>query len=534
MADRIHHLRNAAAEHDIGTAACHVRGNRHSARTAGFGNDLGFTLVLLRVEDVMRNAFLLHQVAEELGIFNRCRTDEDRLAARVAVLHVLHNGVVLFLRGLEDLILLIDTDHRTVGRDHDGFQAVNVLEFVRFGISRTGHAGQLVIHTEVVLEGDGGHRHGLLLHLHVFLRFDSLVNTVAPAAARHQTAREFVDDDHFAVLHHVFLVALEERVSLQRGNEVMHQHDVLGRVEAAAVRDKTALGEDLLHRLVTLVREVNLVLLLIHPVVARFLLALLTGEERRNLIHRLIEFDIVFSRTRNDERRSRLVNQNRVHFVDDRIVQRTLTAVPGLVLHVVTEIVETEFVIRTVGDIGGVGGALHSRILLVRQNHADRKAEPLIELPHPLRVTAGEVIVHGHHVHALAGQRVQVNRERGGQRLAFAGAHFSDLAVIQHHAADHLHIEVAHAKHSRGGFTHNRESFRQQVIQRFALLEPVAEFLSLRLQLIIGELLQLRFQFIDLGNAPTVRLHQAVISAAKNFRKNSVKHIVPSAGLKTA
>jgi hypothetical protein len=52
--------------------------------------------------------------------------------------------------------------------------------------------------------------------------------------------------------------------------------------------------------------------------------------------------------------------------------------------------------------------------------------------------------------------------------------------------------------------------------------------------LIIGELLQLRFQFIDLGNAPTVRLHQAVISAAKNFRKNSVKHIVPSAGLKTA
>ena len=368
----------------------------------------------------------------------------------------------------------------------------------------------------------------------MFLRLNSLMNTVAPAAARHQTAREFVDDDHFAVLHHVFLVALEKRMSLQRGDEVMHQHDVLRRVETAAVRNQTALGEDLLHSLVTLVREVNLMLLLIHPVVTRFLLALLTGEERRNLIHRLIEIDIVFGRTRNDERGSRLVNQNRVHFVDDRVVQRTLTAVPGFVLHVVTEVIETEFVIRAVRNISSVSGALHSRILLVRQNHADREAEPLIELPHPLCVTAGEVVVHGHHVHALAGQRVQVNRKRGGQRLALAGAHFSDLAIIQHHTADHLHIEVTHAKHSRRGLTHNSESFRQQVVQRFALLEPVAEFLSLRLQLIIGELLQLRFQLIDLGNAPTVRLHKAVISAAKNFRKNSVKHIVPSAGLKTA
>ena len=116
-------------------------------------------------------------------------------------------------------------------------------------------------------------------------------------------------------------------MSLQRGDEVMHQHDVLRRVETAAVRNQTALGEDLLHSLVTLVREVNLMLLLIHPVVTRFLLALLTGEERRNLIHRLIEIDIVFGRTRNDQRGSRLVNQNRVHFVDDRVVQRTLTAV---------------------------------------------------------------------------------------------------------------------------------------------------------------------------------------------------------------
>jgi hypothetical protein len=36
------------------------------------------------------------------------------------------------------------------------------------------------------------------------------VQAVGPAAAGHQAAGEFVDDDHFAVLHHVVLVAMEQ------------------------------------------------------------------------------------------------------------------------------------------------------------------------------------------------------------------------------------------------------------------------------------------------------------------------------------
>jgi hypothetical protein len=48
-------------------------------------------------------------------------------------------------------------------------------------------------------------------------------------------------------------------------------------------------------------------------------------------------------------------------------------------------------------------------------------------------------------VHALAGQRVEVDRQRRHQRLALAGAHLGDLAVVQHHAADELDVEVPHA-----------------------------------------------------------------------------------------
>ena len=43
------------------------------------------------------------------------------------------------------------------------------------------------------------------------------------------------------------------------------------------------------------------------------------------------------------------------------------------------------------------------------------------------------------------GERVQVQRQRGHERLALAGLHLGDAALVQHHAADQLHVEVAHA-----------------------------------------------------------------------------------------
>ena len=38
---------------------------------------------------------------------------------------------------------------------------------------------------------------------------------------------------------------------------------------------------------------------------------------------------------------------------------------------------------------------------------------------------------------------------------------------MQHHAADQLHVEVAHVEHPAAGFADHRESFDQNLIQRF-------------------------------------------------------------------
>ena len=96
-------------------------------------------------------------------------------------------------------------------------------------------------------------------------------------------------------------------------------------------------------------------------------------------------------------------------------------------------------------------------------------------LAHPVGVALREVVVDRDDVHALAGERVQVGRQRRDQRLAFAGAHLGDLAVVQHHAADQLHVEVAHLQRALAGLAHDGEGFGQQLVERRAVGDALLE-----------------------------------------------------------
>ena len=88
---------------------------------------------------------------------------------------------------------------------------------------RAGHAGELVVHAEVVLEGDRGEGLVLLLDLHALLGLDRLVEALGPAAALEDAAGELVDDLHLAVLDDVVLVALEQLLGPQRGLELVDE-----------------------------------------------------------------------------------------------------------------------------------------------------------------------------------------------------------------------------------------------------------------------------------------------------------------------
>ena len=123
---------------------------------------------------------------------------------------------------------------------------------------------------------------------------------------------------------------------------------------------------------------------------------------------------------------------------------------------------------------------------------ADRQAEEAVDLPHPLGVAAGQVVVDGDDVHALAGERVEVDRQRRDQGLAFAGPHLGDGALVQHHAADELHVEMALAERALRRLAHGGEGRDQDVVEALAGRELRLELVGAGAQLVVGERLELR------------------------------------------
>jgi hypothetical protein len=125
---------------------------------------------------------------------------------------------------------------------------------------------------------------------------------------------------------------------------------------------------------------------------------------------------------------------------------------------------------------------------------ADREPEEAVDLAHPGGVALGQVIVDRDHMHALAGQRVEVDRQGGDQGFAFAGFHLRDHAAVQHDAADQLDVEVALAQGALGGLAHRGEGLDQEVVQGLALLQAGAEFRGPGAQLLVAQRLELRLQ----------------------------------------
>ena len=95
---------------------------------------------------------------------------------------------------------------------------------------------------------------------------------------------------------------------------------------------------------------------------------------------------------------------------------------------------------------------------------------------------------------ALVLEGVEVDRQRGDERLALAGLHLRDHALVQDHAADELHVEVTHAEHALGGLTSDSERLRQQVVERLAVLDALLELDGLGSKLLVGEGLERRLR----------------------------------------
>ena len=401
---------------------------------------------------------------------------------------------------------MILTDDRTVGRDLHNVHAVDILELALFRLGGTGHTGLLLVFVKVILEGDRSERPALTLDLDFLLGLDGLVQAVRIAASGHQTSGKFINDDDLVVLDHVIFVTRHQVMRLQRGIDVVQDLRVLGIAQIVLLEILLGLAH-------AFGRQRTGLLLLVHDEVAFLLDFLLHDHGKLGLIadhtallkagsqqiRLLIQARGLAAASGNDQRRTGLIDQDRVDLVDDGIMQPALHHFLFVDDHVVTQIVKTELIIGTIGDIAVI--SLTARIVIhIIQDAADGQTQEAVHLAHPLRVTAGQIVIDGHDMYALALQRVQLSRKQSHLRLAFTCLHFSNTALMQDHTADQLYVEMLGMQYTVRRLTHHRISLGQDIIQRLALRQAAFEFIRLGCELGVGQSLHRLIIALDLLN----------------------------------
>ena len=260
-----------AAQHDIRTTAGHVGGDGHRPEFTGLSHDLSLLLVVLGVQDIMRDALAPQHLAQQLALFDGNGAHQHGLSLFVAGLHLLYDGPVLARLVLIDHIAVVYTNHRLVGGNFHHVQRVNSGKFLFLGQGGTGHAGELVIQPEEILEGNGSERLALAGNVHALLGLNGLVQTLVVASAVHQPPGVFIHNDDFPVLDHIVDVLFHQAPGLHGLVDVVRQGGVLRVGQILHAEEPLGLGNAgggqrhgaglLIHEVVAVVVVVNLLVL---------------------------------------------------------------------------------------------------------------------------------------------------------------------------------------------------------------------------------------------------------------------------------
>ena len=456
---------HVAAELDVGAPPRHVGGDGDAPRLSGLGDDVGLLLVVAGVEHVVGDFLLLEQLGKVLRLLDADGADQGRLAALLAFGDEVGDGLVFLGAGAVDLVVHVFADAGQVGRNLDHLEIVDFGQLAGLGHGGAGHAGELGIEPEVVLEGDRGQGLVFLLDLHPFLGLERLVQALGIAPTLHHATGELVDDDDLVVLDDVVGIAREQFVGAQPLGRVVDQRDVGDVVEAAFV-EQAGVAHQRLDVLGAGLGEGDGAHLLV-------LLVVFLHEKGDELVDGGIEGRGGLGGARDDQRRARLVDEDGIDLVDDGVGKGPLHHVLEAELHVVAQIIEAELVVGAVGDVGAIGGA---PLVVIEPVHdaAHREPQEAVYPAHPFGVALGQVIVDGDHVHAAAAERVEVYRQGRHQGLALARLHLRDHAPVQHDAAQELHVERTLAEPAPGRLAHRGEGIHQQVVHLLAVLQAGA------------------------------------------------------------
>ncbi len=120
-------------------------------------------------------------------------------------------------------------------------------------------------------------------------------------------------------------------------------------------------------------------------------------------------------------------------------------------------------------------------------------------------------------MHAVSLERVQVQRLDRDERLALAGLHLGDVALVQGDPAHQLDVEQADADRASEPLPDGRERLEEELLERLAALEALLELCGLACELLVGERLELGLERADVGGLLGQPLEAASLAEAKDL-----------------
>ena len=433
---------------------------------------------MLGIKNLMLYTRFFQKGAEQLAAFNAYRTHQHRLPRCMRPAHLFHHGPAFALKGFINGIVHILSYHGLICRNANNIKIINAVEFLLLRLCRTRHAGELLVHTEIVLICDCSKRLIFSCHLNMLFGFDSLMQPLAVSPAHEYAPGKLIYNKNLTVLYDIVSVLLKKEICLKRLYYMMIQFLILRIRKVSAPEYFFAFCNAFIGKLhgfrLFIKREI-----------------LILNKTAYGTIHNVVHFGGFFTGTGNNKRRTRFIDQYAVDLVHYCIIQLSLHPVAVVYYHIVTQIIKAELTVCSVGDIAAVCLALFLRLHL-RQHSADAQPQEVVQLAHPVRLKRCQILIYRYDMNALSFQRIKICRQRSHQRFALASAHFGNSALMQHDSAYKLNNERLHAKDTPCRLAANRKSFNKYIIGGFTLCQTPAEFRRLCFELCIAELFHLR------------------------------------------
>ena len=317
-----------------------------------------------------------------------------------------------------------------------------------------------------------------------------------PTPPCHHTPGELIDNHDLTIANDVINITLKQGVGTQRCIQMMHQTDVANIIETRSLVQQSCFEQHRFGAFVAVFSQKDLLVLLIDREITWALFFMLSHQFWDDVIDLHIQISTVVGRTRYDQWCSSFIDQDGVHFVYDGKITRTLNTIFAAECHVVAQIVKTILVVGAVNDIARVSASFRLRAL-PGYDHAHCQTQELVDLPHPVGITGCEIVVHRDDMDSPAADSSQIRRQGCNQSLALTRTHFCDLALVQHHATDQLHIKVPHVQGAPCRLTHNRKYFRHQIFRALSFARAPAKLIGLGCQTTIIKTGDLLFQRIN-------------------------------------